>query len=113
MIKKESNHVYNFTGTIEKRSYQDEKRFGYVRVLLREVRLGKLLFRDHVWVRNDKFIKHLKDKTNISFKAKVKRYIDVDNTQSYKLGLVQVRNISVLKYNKKMIIDKNHFKGTK
>jgi len=113
MIKKELKRIYNFTGIIEKRNYQDEARFGFVRVLLREVRLGKLLFRDHVWIRDNRKIKTIKDKTSIKFTAKIKEYIDVDDLNSFKLGLEQVRNVKILKYNKKMIIDKNHFKGTK
>lgn len=94
--------TYNFSAIVEKRNSHDIHRFGCVRILLREVRLnGNLLFRDHVWVKDDKRTSKLGIGDHIHFTAKISPYIDVDNIKSKKLGLVNLRNIKCLYKTKK------------
>ena len=85
---------YNFTAIVERRNSKDVHRFGYVRLLLREVRFnGTLLFRDHVWIRDDKRTAHLTTGDSIHFTARLKPYMDSSDIKSTKLGLVLIRNV--------------------
>ena len=89
--------VRTFTAIVENRNTSDLNRFGYVRILLREVRLnGRLLFREHMWIRDSKHTKHLKKNAVIRFNGKIEKYIDIDNTDGYKLTVSNIRNIETL-----------------
>lgn len=89
--------VRTFTAIVENRNTSDLNRFGYVRILLREVRLnGRLLFREHMWIRDSKHTKHLKKNAVIKFNGKIEKYIDIDNAQGYKVTIVSIRNIDIL-----------------
>lgn len=102
--------TYNFSAIVEKRNSHDVHRFGYVRILLREVRLnGNLLFRDHVWVKDDKRTSKLCPGDHIHFTARIKPYLDIDNLKSKKLGLTMLRNIKCLYKTKKFKMNYDHY----
>jgi len=83
-----------FTAEIEKRNSKQIHIFGQVRLLFRNIRLnGNLLFRDHIWVLEANNLKQLKVGDVIKFEAKIKKYINIDNIQSYKYGLSRIRII--------------------
>ncbi len=86
-----------FTAIVENRNTSDLNRFGYIRILLREVRLnGRLLFREHMWIKDSKHTKHLKKNTVIRFRGKIEKYIDIDNANGYKVTVACIRNIDTL-----------------
>jgi len=85
---------FTFTAEIEKRNARQIHMFGQVRILFRNVRLnGNLLFRDHIWVLEANNLKVLKIGDIIKFEAKIKKYIDIDNTRCFKYGLHRIRII--------------------
>jgi len=83
-----------FTAILENRNTQDKNRFGYVRLLLREVRLnGRLMFREHMWIKESKHTKQLKKNELFQFTGKIEKYIDSANLKSYKVTVCRIRDI--------------------
>ena len=84
---------YHFTAKVKYwtkcRGYDED------RLLLINVKLGKLLFRDHVYIKKTKRNNHLKKGDYIFFNACVVPYIDSSDINKYKLGLRQMRNIKI------------------
>lgn len=95
MINTKTSKSFTFTGYIEKRSYSPN--YSYNRILLRNVRLGKLLFRDHVWIKESKFLKTVENGYVIKFSANVTDYINPDNLQIPKKGVCKLRNVEKMK----------------
>ena len=97
-----SKQNYYFTAIVEKRNSHDVHRFGCVRILLREVRFnGNLLFRDHVWIKEDKRTSKLQIGDLIHFSSRIQPYLDIDNLSTHKLGLSYIRNIKRLHHIKR------------
>ncbi len=107
-----SKQNYNFSAIVEKRNAHDINRFGYVRILLREIRFnGTLLFRDHAWIKDGKRTSSLKPGDLIHFTCKIQPYLDIDNFAVNKLGLVSIRNIKKLHTFKKFKKNVEHYKS--
>ena len=82
---------YHFTAVIGKINYQDYYRFGHSRILLQDVRIGGLLFRDHLWVKLDGLEK-FKQKDIIKFRSRIKNYFNSSNFDMSKIGLTNIFN---------------------
>jgi hypothetical protein len=100
--KKTAN--YRFTGELEKRNSSQIHMHGHVKILLRNVRLnGNLLFRDHVWIKDSKIFNKIKIGDVLCFTGKLEYYMNGDTQKKDKLGIVGIRNLKVLKNNKRFI----------
>lgn len=86
------------TATIQPNSRRDVTT-GDPKVLLLDVYLDGELFRDHLWVSEEKFkhlrkqCKHNASQLQVQFKAKVREYRTVGPT---KLGLIAIKDVTAL-----------------
>lgn len=100
------NIKYNFTAIVEKRNSKDYYKFGYVRILLRNVRLnGNLLFREHLWIREHKQLKNIKNDSVIYFEGSIGYYLDHETMEITKLKINKAQNIKIIGDYRKLKID--------
>ncbi len=100
----------HFTAVIGKRNYQDYYKFGHKRILLRDVRIGKLLFRDHVWI-NIKNLEKFKEHDIIKFSARIKKYLNVEDGKMSKLGFnIAYYANKIGKHNPRKKLNNPHYK---
>jgi len=106
---KTSGKNFTFTGYVEKRNYS--KNYSYNRILLRNVRIGKLLFREHVWIKESKFLKTIVNGTIIKFSGTICEYINPEDLNRPKKGIQKVRRIETIKKIKvgKFLLRSNHY----
>jgi len=102
---------YTFTATVQQRSTEEGK-YGYTRLLLREVRLGKLLFREHMWIEETTKLKNISNGTVITFRATVMDYINIDDPKNPKQKLKSLKGIKVIhKFKNKIELNLDSYKG--
>ncbi len=99
-----------FTAVIQQRSTEEGK-YSYTRLLLREVRLGKLLFREHMWIEESTKLKNIPNGTVIEFRAKVEDYANIDDSSSPKQKFISLRGIKIIdKFKGKIHLNLDQYK---
>jgi len=65
-------------------------------ILIQDVYLEGVFFRDHVWLRHNKRLDSFHPGDRITFTAKLKNYIDSSDINKTKVGLRGIRNVQVV-----------------
>ena len=104
---------YTFTAVVQQRS-DEQAKYGFIRILLREVRVGKLLFRDHLWVPENKRLIKIPNGTVIQFSATIEDYINIDDFSKPKQKLRDFKSIKIIhKFKGKIHLNLDQFKENK
>ena len=104
---------YKFTAVIQQRSTEEGK-YSYTRLLLREVRLGRLLFREHMWIEEYAKLKDIPNGTVIEFRAKIEDYVNIDDVSKPKQKLISLRCIKIInKFSGKIHLNLDQYKEKK
>lgn len=101
---------FTFTAVIQQRSTEEGK-YGFTRLLLREVRLGGLLFREHMWIEETTKLKNIPNGTVIEFRAKIEDYINSDDFNNPKQKVISLIGIKTLsKFDGKIHLNLDSYK---